>query len=183
MTETASNLTEERATLLRALAEGEQRYLAALKPISEPMALQRPNATSWSILECAEHVATAEGQMLRMWQKMAAAGASSREKDLIIHENISSRHRKSQAPDPSRPKGRFATLAEAREKFVANRRATIEALQQMGDDLRTKTVPHPLAGTVDGYQLFLIIALHPARHAEQIDEIAATLMHVADTAT
>jgi uncharacterized damage-inducible protein DinB len=180
MTEQASKLTEERESLLKALAEGEQRYLAALEPISEPMALQRPDPTGWSILECAEHVATSEGQMLRMWQKMATPGTADRENDLIVGERIRRRHRKSQAPDPSRPKGRFATLAEAREKFVANRQATIQALQQMNQDLRTKTVPHPLAGKVDGYQLFLIMALHPVRHAEQIEEIAATLTRVAE---
>jgi len=175
MTEPTSNPSEEREFLLKALAEGELRYLAALEPISEETSLLRRDEAGWSILECAEHVATAEGQMLRMWQKMATPGATDREKDRVVHENISSRERRSQAPEPSRPKGRFATLAEAREKFVTNRQATIEALQQMSEDLRTKTVPHPLAGTVDGYQLFLIMALHPARHAKQIEEIAGNL--------
>jgi len=183
MNELASNLTEERDLLLKALAEGEQRYLAALEPIGEPIASLRPNDTSWSILECAEHVATAEGQMLRMWQKMAVPGTTSREKDELIRENIKSRNRKSQAPDPSRPKGRFATLAEAREKFVANRRVTVQALHEMNEDLRTKTVPHPLAGMVDGYQLFLIMALHPARHAEQVEETAARLTRAAAETT
>jgi len=180
MADSISLSTEERDFLLKALAEGERRYLAALESVSEAMALQRHDEASWCILECAEHVATAEGQMLRMWQKMAAPGSTQRDKDQLVRDNMVARHRKSQAPDPSRPKGRFATLGEAREKFVNNRRATVEHLQQTTEDLRSKTVPHPLAGTVDGYQLFLIMALHPARHAEQIEEITATLAGTAD---
>jgi uncharacterized damage-inducible protein DinB len=183
MTEPTSNPREERDSLLKSLADGEKRYLAALEPISEETALLRRDKTSWSILECAEHVATAEGQMLRMWQKMATPGATDRANDAVIGGNVSNRGRKSQAPDPSRPKGRFATLTEARAKFVSNRQATVQFLQEMNEDLRTKTVPHPLAGIVDGYQLFLIMALHPARHAEQIEEIANVLAAKANTAT
>jgi hypothetical protein len=34
-------------------------------------------------------------------------------------------------------------------------------------------VEHPLAGICDGYQLFLIMALHPLRHVYQVEEIQA----------
>jgi hypothetical protein len=174
MAESTSNSGDERAALMKMLADGQQAYLACLSKLSEEMASLRRDDSSWTILECAEHVAVAEGQMLRLWEKLAVPGTTERATDQAVSDAASNRQRKAQAPERSRPSGRFASLAEAREKFVHNRQASIEKLQQMGDELRSKAVPHPLVGLVDGYQLFLIMALHPARHAAQIEEIVGT---------
>jgi hypothetical protein len=58
--------------------------------------------------------------------------------------------------------------------FVENRAATMAVLDE-ADDLRGRVVEHPLAGVCDGYQLFLIMALHPVRHVYQVEEIQAAL--------
>jgi hypothetical protein len=74
------------------------------------------------------------------------------------------------------PQGRIKSTAEARERFRSARAATVAALEQIPEaELRNKVVPHPLVEFADGYQLFLIMALHAERHAEQIKETAAKL--------
>lgn len=182
MAEAIYNPSEEREALLKMLIEGQEAYLACLADISEDLAQGRNQESGWCILECAEHVAVAEGQMLRMWQKLASPGTTDRTKDEQVRLAAIRGERKAQAPERSRPSGRYSSLAEAREKFIANRQASIDFLRETGDDLRSKTVPHPLIGVVDGYQLFLIMALHPARHAAQINEIAGPQTRAAGSA-
>jgi hypothetical protein len=70
------------------------------------------------------------------------------------------------------PTGRFQSLKDAVAAFVENREATMAALNEV-EDFRGKVVEHPLAGVCDGYQLFLIMALHPVRHVFQVEEIKA----------
>ena len=77
------------------------------------------------------------------------------------------------APERSRPVGRYATLEDAKKDFETHRANTIAWLQSSTDDLRAKVVDHPLAGTVDGVQLLLLMIGHPERHAAQIAEIKA----------
>ena len=91
-----------------------------------------------------------------------------------MHDSARDRQRKAQAPERARPTGRFSTLAEARETFLTNRQATLDRVRQE-TELREKVVPHPLAGMLDGYQLFLLMALHAERHAEQIEEVLRQL--------
>ena len=60
--------------LVKCLVASEIRYLAAVQGVSEAAANVKIGENSWSILHCAEHVATAERQMLAMWNKLAATG-------------------------------------------------------------------------------------------------------------
>jgi hypothetical protein len=39
-------------------------------------------------------------------------------------------------------------------------------------------VVHAIAGFVNGYEMLLIIAVHPLRDAQEIDEIRASLFHL-----
>jgi len=41
--------------------------------------------------------------------------------------------------------------------------------------LRRRSVKHPLAGIVSGYEYALILARHPERHGEQIKELCSVL--------
>jgi hypothetical protein len=35
-------------------------------------------------------------------------------------------------------------------------------------------VTHPIVGILNGYELLLMIAIHPLRHAQQIDEVRSS---------
>lgn len=163
---------EETEVLIARLKQGRERYLRSLQGVTDLQMAWRSSAGKWTILECAEHVTVAEEQMLRMWEKLAAPGSTNRGKDQAIVTAIYDRTRKNMAPAPSHPKGRFATLAEAIDRFQAARERTLEcAAATPLEELRAKFVPHPLAGELDGYQLLTLMALHPERHALQIEEI------------
>jgi uncharacterized damage-inducible protein DinB len=171
MSGTTVSLSEKEALRAR-LEEGREKWLAAIHGTSEEQAKFSPAEGQWNILQVAEHVATAERQMLTMWKKLATSGSAPREKDDRIMDAQGDRNKKNPAPERSVPTGRFTSLRDAEKAFVENREATMVALAE-ADDLRGRIVDHPLAGICDGYQLFLIMALHPVRHVYQVEEIQA----------
>lgn len=164
-----SAISEKQALQAR-LDEGRMLWLGSLKGVSEEDAQFSPGEGQWNILQVAEHVATAERQMLAMWNKLATPGFSPREKDNMIVAAQGDRNKKNPAPERSMPTGRFTSLKDAEAAFVTNREASMTALAE-AEGLREKIVDHPLSGIVDGYQLFLIMALHPQRHVYQVEEI------------
>jgi len=167
----SAQVEKERDVLLARLRQSRDAYLKSLKGVSDAQATASPGGNAWSILQIAEHVAVAERQMLTLWIKLAAPGSSDPARDESIPRGIADRSRKDMAPDSSQPKGRMATLAQAVEQFDFYRGQTIGYVEGTEDDLRGKVVQHPLAGTLDGYQLFLLMAGHSERHMAQIEEI------------
>lgn len=160
----------EKQSLQARLDEGRMLWLGSLKDVSEEDAKFSPGEGQWNILEVAEHVAVAERQMLSMWRKLGVPGSSPREKDQALLSRLGDRNIKNPAPEPSKPSARFASLKDAEAAFLEYRESTLAALRE-AEGLRDKIFEHPLAGTVDGYQLFLIMARHPLRHAHQVLEI------------
>jgi len=110
--------------------------------------------------------------MLRVWEKPAESGSSDPAKDVSILALAHDRTRKNKAPERSEPKGRCDSLFEALERFRSARDRTLQFAESISvEELRAKVVPHPLAGTLDGYQLLTLMAVHPERHALQVEEI------------
>ena len=168
---TASS-TGDKEILIARLQQGRNRYLCAFHGVLDSSSAWRRTPGTWSILECAEHVAVAEEQMLRAWEKLAAAGTSDPAKDAIILALAHDRVRKAKAPQLSEPKGRCESLFEALERFRAARDRTLQYAGSVSvEELRAKVVPHPLVGTLNGYQLLMLMAVHPERHALQVEEI------------
>ena len=164
---------QERETLITRLKRSREIYLGTLKNVADAAARVRPAPDTWSILEVSEHVAIAERQMLSMWMKLAQPGQADRAIDERIVAATGDRTRKQVAPERARPSGKMPSVAQAIEQFDFYRGQTIAYLEGELEDLRAKTVPHPLAGTIDGYQLFLLMACHAERHAQQIQELKA----------
>lgn len=163
---------DEKGVLRARLEENGEKWLACIRDVSEEQAQFSPSEGQWNILQVAEHVAVAERQMLAMWRKIMQPGTSPREKDDAIVAMQSDRTKKNPAPERSLPIGRFLRLRDAEAEFELNRQNSISALLT-SEGLREKTVEHPLAGLVDGYQLFLVMAMHPLRHVYQVEEIKA----------
>lgn len=163
---------DEKGVLRAHLQENGEKWLACIRDVSEEQAQFSPGEGQWNILQVAEHVAVAERQMLSMWRKLMQPGTSSREKDQTIIAAQGDRNQKREAPERSLPIGRFLRLRDAEAEFELNRQNSISALL-VAEGLREKTVEHPLAGLVDGYQLFLVMAMHPLRHVYQVEEIKA----------
>ena len=162
----------EKEVLLERLRVGRERYLRAFDMVSEGHATWRRSDDRWTILECAEHVAVAEEQMLRLWEKLALPGTADRAKDEKLLAAAYDRTRKNHAPERSRPTGRCGSLEEALSRFNAARDRTLAFVAAIpAEELRSKIVPHPLAGDLDGFQLFTLMALHPERHGLQVQEV------------
>jgi hypothetical protein len=79
------------------------------------------------------------------------------------------------SPEVVRPAGRLTTLADATRHFLQSRAGTVRFVENCAEDLRARLTTHPLLGPVNGYETPLLMAVHPHRHAGQIEEIRAAL--------
>ncbi len=130
--------------LVNCLEASRERFLRAVEGVSESAANVKIGESSWSILHCAEHVATAERQMMTMWNKLAAAGKGDPAKDAGVPANALNREKKNTSPERSRPNGRYTELSAAIADFRTNRATSIAALQGSTlEGLRGKVVTAP----------------------------------------
>jgi hypothetical protein len=163
----------DRRLLLEALGESRETFLRALGGVTEAEAAWKPAPDRWSIFECAEHVAVGESGMfrgIRQGTPVTAPGIADADREKRLRA-AADRSRKWVAPEPVRPIGRFASLAEAVEQFVERRERTIGWVESCPHDLRTLSMVHPAAGHITCYECLWVLIAHPVRHAEQIREI------------
>ena len=177
-TSSVSMSVADRDKLLAMLRESLERVLASLAGVDDEQSRRRPAEGCWSVLDCVEHVAGAEVFMLRLVREQRRPrppGAPNREE--FFFQRMVDRSVKAESPEGGRPRGRFANLQEARERFETARRETIGFVETNTDDLRATEVTHPLPmfGEVSAYELLIIMAKHAERHALQIEEIRKTI--------
>jgi hypothetical protein len=157
--------------LLSELRRRADRFLSLLESVPEGMRHIREADDTWSIIDCAEHVCLAEQLMFAAWEKRRPTDAAPElQKDPVIQQVALDRSRRLPCPEQARPTGRYASLAEAADAFQASRQRTIAFIESTNEDLRGSTCIHPM-GVFDSYQLVIIMALHPERHALQIEQI------------
>ena len=168
-------LETERQQLAAALRKSRETYLRCIKDVCESAASARLSDDSWSILEIAEHVAVAEHGMFRA---VELGTEKSSEPDYSADEGIIrrglNRDVRLQAPERSKPKGRWKTLAEAIDAFEKSREKTLDFVENGDKDPRKIESVHPLMGSIDGHQILLLIAVHAERHTAQIEDIKRT---------
>jgi len=165
----------EKEKLLADLKSGRQALLDVLSGVTEDVAARIPPPGKWSILECVEHLAVSEDYLfsqITASHPSAVPMVNEKREALIVARGLD-RTRTVSSPEVGRPTGRFYTLAEAVQSFLANRERTIRFVQNCGEDLRSKLTSHPIIGSVNCYETLLMIAVHPHRHAKQIEEIKA----------
>ena len=169
--QTATEIWTQKQELWRCLTQSRVRVLEVVADVSEEQSRFRLAGNSWSILECAEHIAVAErGMFMALERRTPNSAAPDFTKDALIKAVGTDRTRKFSAPDRARPSGRFATVRDAVAGFCSARDRTIAVLEQTDEDLRKSIAVH-LLGTFDAYQYLLIMAAHAERHALQIEEI------------
>ena len=164
----------EREFATAQLLKGRDALLEAVAGLSEAQLQFRPRPESWSIADCVEHLAIAEDRLFALVAQGAAKpdGVSlDPAKDDRMVRAVVDRSRKFAAPPAMRPAGRFASVAEAAAKFRDSRERVIDYARDCQDDLRHRFMMHPVLGEIDCYRCLLLLALHPARHAAQIEKI------------
>lgn len=169
--------THERQEILATLGNGRKALLDALKGVPEDLAARIPAAGKWSILECVEHLAIAEDYLFSTIEEATSADAPARndKREAAIMARGLDRTTPVESPQEGRPTGRFSTLAEALQHFVASRDRTIEFVKHYHLDPRSQMTQHPIIGTVNCYEVLLMMVVHPHRHSQQIREIRAAL--------
>ena len=164
--------------LLALLRQSRERLFASLAGVDDEQSRRRPAEGCWSVLDCVEHIAGAEVFMLRLVREQRRprpVGAPNREEFFL--QRMVDRTVKAESPEGGRPRGRFANLAEARERFEMARGETIGFVETNTHDLRATEVTHPLPifGAVSAYEMLIIMAKHAERHALQIEETKSVL--------
>jgi len=164
----------ERQFAMTQLVEGRDSLLRAIEGLSEAQMSFKPEPDGWSIADCLEHLAITEDALFELIARGAPNPAGvplPPEKDGRMVAAIVNRGRKVGAPKAMQPAGHFASPAEARTHFLASRERAIAYATTSTVDLRALFTIHPLLGEIDCYRCLLLLALHPARHAAQIEEI------------
>lgn len=175
----------EREFLLGLLRESREKFLGSFAGVSEADCRAFPAEGSWSVLDTVEHLTAAETLMLKLiTTQRVPRSANAVNREQVFLQVIADRSRRAQAPESGRPRGRFASLAEAAAQFKASRDSVIRFVETNTEDLRATEVthPHPTAGIVSTYEMLIIMAKHAERHAKQIDEIRSILSLQADAA-
>ena len=166
---------EERQATLASLEQGSAALLDALHGVADESAMRVPGPGRWTILQCTEHVAVAENHLFSMItaSKQSETPLINEKKEALILTFGADRSTRRESPEAAKPTGRFSTLSEAIQHFLAGRERTIQFVKTNNEDLRSRITTHPLMGTVNCHEILLLMAVHPARHAKQIEEIKA----------
>ncbi len=170
-------LAFERQEILSHLDEGQKALVLALEGVVREEAARKPSKREWSILECVEHLVLSEEFLLSRLEVARAAteAASSRARETAILFRGLDRSARVESPNVGRPRGRFGSLQEAVASFSGVRTRTVDWVNRLEADPRSRLTDHPLIqGPVNCYEMLLIISVHPRRHAEQIKLIRAS---------
>jgi hypothetical protein len=167
----------DREQILRLIAESDAALVAAASGVSDEGARKRPEPERWSVLECVEHVILVEDGVFASISAHSTPGAPAVEprREGQILRGMTKREHKVAAPEHAEPTGRYSSLAEALQEFRERRARTVAYVEQYQDDPRNRTTLHPVLGPVNCQEMFLVLALHPARHALQIREARQSL--------
>jgi len=174
----AATLTQaERDRAIAELTASRQQFLDSVAGLSPAQWNFKPDEKTWSVAECAEHIAVSEdvifGYVSKVVQGPAAPDKKSAVTDDFILTAVVNRTQKFQAPEVLRPTHRFATPQEMVDQFKQSREHTIAYVRDTQDDLRAHFFDHPVLKTMDAYQWILLISAHSQRHTAQLKEVKA----------
>lgn len=159
------------------LTQTQQNLEKEVKGLSLEQLNFKPSETSWSIMQCLEHIVDTEPKLLEMAkQSLNKPATPERKSEIKITDDqmlqmITNRDFKAKAPAEMQPNGHYKTVTEALIQMQANRKLLVQEFDKYSlEDLRNHMVDTPI-GTSDVYQFMLFIPGHTARHTLQIQEI------------
>jgi hypothetical protein len=170
----------ERLEILRLLLEGMDALSLALSGVDESLASRRPGPENWSVLECVEHLTLTEAALLSRLREATPCLESheDRAREAKFQDLALNRLRRIEAPEPVVPKRDSKDLAQAVEDFYAVRGETVRFVEEFPSELRWWLTTHPLIKRpVNCYEMLLLMALHPKRHAQQVEQTIEMVRH------
>jgi hypothetical protein len=171
---------EDRALLAGHLSRTRYLLLSEITNLRADQWTFRPDEETWSIQDCAEHIATIERRIFSMVSKhMQAAppdperAAQVQKKTPWILEAVPSRHERIKVPAGIENTTHCATPKEFTDLFEERRAALFKYVSETQDLMHDRVAPHPVFKDLDACQWLLMISLHSQRHAAQIAEVKA----------
>ena len=164
----------DKEKIMRMFDEGMDALSEALHGVDEPTAKTRPAIGGWSVLECVEHLTLTELGLLSRLREAQPCNESheDRAREAKFQDLALNRLRRIEAPEPVIPQNQTQTLAQAVDDFQAARRETLQFVQDFSGNLHWSLALHPLiTRPVNCYEMLLLMALHPRRHALQIAQV------------
>lgn len=168
---------DERTYLVEQLTKSKQTFIDSIQGLSDAQWKFKAAPERWSIEECSEHIILAEDFIFGSTQKMLQAPAQPRaatstpEHDREIFAMIQDRSHKATAPEPIRPTGQWPTASAAIAEFIKRRDRNIDYVRDTKDELRIHWTDQTPLGTMDAYQILVLMAAHTLRHTAQIEEV------------
>ncbi|MGZ5286006.1 MAG: DinB family protein [Flavisolibacter sp.] len=168
---------KERKILVSDLKDTKKDFLQSLRGLSEAQLNFKSSPESWSIKECAYHIALSEGNLWK-WAEDALKQKPNPEKrteiklaDADFMQKIRSRENKVKTFASYEPvNASYKTLDEAMDDFKTRRADLIRFAKTSTGNMRDHVV-EGMMGMMDTYQMILVLSGHTARHTAQIEEI------------
>jgi len=162
------------------LEETKAMYLEATRGLTVAQWRFQPAPETWSVAECAEHIAVVEDRVFTLVQNMASGPealpeemAQAEGKEELILKRVPSRVRKTPAPAAMLPANRWPAPEDLIAQLIQVRDRTIAFARSMDGRLRYRIAPHFALGALNGEQWLLFVAAHSERHVNQIMEVKA----------
>jgi hypothetical protein len=168
----------ENRELLEFLRAGRHALGEALSGVDDDLAAQKPPNGGWSILQCVEHMAVSETYLATRLEVAQPVEEPTihRTREARILERATNRSRRIEAPEIAHPTSRYTSISEALSALDSARARVLHWIENFEDDPRCWVTGHPMfPGPVTCFEMLLMIAAHPGRHAKQIVEIRASL--------
>jgi hypothetical protein len=166
----------ERKFAVKLLRQTKEDLLKQTKGLSPVQLNFKPDAETWSIAECVEHIAISENNFNTFVQAALKEPADPQKRkevkmtDEAVVKMITDRSYKVKTSEPFVPSGKFGSFEATLTEFATKRDNNIRYIQGTGDDLRNHFNDFPF-GKIDTYQTILFMAGHSRRHIEQIKEL------------
>lgn len=154
------------------------RFLATFHGISDDAWRRKPNSGGWSMEEVAEHVAIVEAQVRKLILELILESPASPEvlgacagKDDQIDRRMADPTPRT-APEPTQPKGRWATPTELAQSFRDNRQRVLDFMRSATVDPDAYAWEHPAFGPLTLRQWLFFQVRHLERHTEQMARLS-----------
>lgn len=165
--------SRDRGWLMSYFHATRKQYLDMVESATPAQWSFKPAPEKWSLGEVAEHLALTEPFLaeyaLSGLKNSAPDPGAKKLADEAIVKMISDRTNKASAPEPLKPGGKLSR-EEVIARFKRARDRNIEWISTTGDPVRGSWV-RSAVGTLDVYQMMLMIGAHTERHLAQMREV------------
>ena len=169
----------DRMFAIKYLKASQQYIIDAVSDLDEETFNWTPADGGWSVANCLEHILSTETAFHGMVQGGVASNEADPEYDNsyadgVLIANFNNRANAVTTSEAFEPSGKWTTKEEMLNALEESRSMLAEYLESTDHDLRHYSMTIPV-GTIDAYQIYLLIAAHGQRHTNQMLEVLAEM--------